>query len=124
MGAALYAAAALIVGGGLVHSVLGERHLLSWLARRADLPPLLGGPEITLRIFRFAWHFTSLAWFGFAALLVLMAQEALSPRSVAAVLSAVFLTMAVVTALASRGRHLAWPLFLVVGLVTLAGALI
>src|SRR4249920_816458 len=71
----LFFAAFLTFAVGLAHSVLGERYILIRLFRRTDIPHLSGGPEFTIRILRFAWHLTTVAWWGFAAILVLLAQQ-------------------------------------------------
>ena len=115
----LYLAALLTVGIGLVHSILGERFIISRLADNPGLPRLLGGREFTFRTLRFAWHLTTLAWFGFAAMLVMMARGEFSPADLALVIAAVFGISAVVTLVASRGRHLAWIVFLAIGTLSL-----
>lgn len=117
MKTALLVAALLTFGVGLAHSVLGERYILSRLFRRPDLPHLFGGPEFTVRTLRFAWHLTTIAWWGFAAILFLLAQPPLSAQSVARIVAITFLLTSVVTAFVSRGRHLAWPVFLVIGAI-------
>jgi hypothetical protein len=106
----------------LGHSILGERYILIRLFRRADLPKLFGGTEFTARTLRFAWHLTTIAWWGAAALFCYMARGQLSSASVAAVLAGVFLASAAVTLVASRGRHLAWPVFLTIGVIALYGS--
>src|SRR3954468_15002221 len=116
-------AAALALGIGIAHSFLGEKYILIRLFRRNDLPKLFGGTQFTIRTLRFAWHLTSVAWWGAAALLFLLAQGPLSSSAVSAVLAAVFLASAGVTFIASRGRHLAWPVFLAIGFIALYGAL-
>ena len=114
----LLAAAALLVLTGLAHSVLGERYILMRLFRRDNLPRLFGGDWFTRRTLRFAWHLTSVAWFGFAALLVLLAAGAAPGRNVLlAAIAVTFLVTSAITALASRGRHLAWPAFLAVAVL-------
>ena len=115
----LYIAAILVIGVAIAHSVLGERYLISRLSRLEGLPHLLGGPEFAFRILRFAWHITTVAWFGFAAIFVLMAHEAVSTRSIAAVVAVTFVVSAVITVAASRGRHLAWVVFLAIGTISL-----
>lgn len=112
---ALCLASFLAFGVGLAHSYLGEKYLLIRLFRRVDLPHLMGGPEFTMRTLRFAWHLTTVAWWGFAAILVLLADQSLSIRSVSWVLAITFLVSSAITAIASRGRHLAWLVFLVIG---------
>jgi hypothetical protein len=119
----LYLVAALLAFGvGLAHSIMGERYILIRLFRRTDLPKLFGGTEFTIRTLRFAWHLTTVAWWGAAALFFLMAQRPLSSAAVSGVLAGVFLVSAVITLVASRGRHLAWPVFLTIGVIALYGA--
>jgi len=115
-------AATLAVALGVAHSFLGEKYILIRLFRRSDLPQLFGGTEFTIRTLRFAWHLTSVAWWGAAALLFLLAQGPLSSAAVSGVLAAVFLVSAAITFIASRGRHLAWPVFLAIGFIALYGA--
>lgn len=115
-------AAALVVALGVAHSFLGEKYILIRLFRRRDLPQLFGGTEFTIRTLRFAWHLTSVAWWGAAALLFLLAQGPLSSAAVSGVLAAVFLVSAAITFIVSRGRHLAWPVLLAIGFIALYGA--
>src|SRR3989440_9909196 len=112
-------AAALALGIGVAHSFLGEKYILIRLFRRSDLPKLFGGTEFTVRTLRFAWHLTSVAWCGAAALFLLLARGPLSSAAVSGVLAAVFLVSAGITLIASRGRHLAWPVFLAIGFIAL-----
>lgn len=118
---ALYAAAFLTVAIGIAHSYLGERYLLMRLFRRDNLPKLFGGDEFTKQTLRFAWHITSVAWLGFAALLVLLAQGEPSIRAVGMVIGVTFLVHCVIALVASRGRHLSWPVFLAIGLAAISG---
>ena len=48
---------------------LGEKYILIRLFKRNNLPKLLGSDWLTKRVLRFAWHLTSIAWWGFAAIL-------------------------------------------------------
>ncbi len=115
-------AACLCVALSLAHSFLGERYILIRLFRRTDLPKLFGGTEFTARTLRFAWHLTSVAWLGASALFFQLARGPISSPAMATVLAVVFLVSAGITLIASRGRHLAWPVFLVVGLIALYGS--
>jgi|SRR5687768_18609266 len=111
-------AAALLASTAVAHSVLGERYILVRLFRRPDLPRLFGSDWFTRRTLRFAWHLTSIAWLGFAAVLLLVAQPgAPTTSSLLRAAGATFVVTAAVTALGSNGRHLAWPVFLAVGLL-------
>ena len=114
----LAAGATLFVG--LAHSYLGERYILVRLFRRADLPHLLGSDVFTKQTLRFAWHLTSVAWWGAAAVLLALGQN--SPRLGVLALSGTFFASALVTLVASRGRHLAWPVFLLIAVAAWLGA--
>jgi len=61
--------AVLLVAIGIVHSYLGEKYILIRLFKRDNLPQLLGSDWFTKRVIRFAWHLTTIAWWGFAAIL-------------------------------------------------------
>lgn len=112
-------AAALVVALGLAHSWLGERYILQRLFRRADLPRLFGSDEFTRRTLRFAWHVTSVAWLGLAAVLVLLRRPPLSASALGLAVGLAFLVQGVIALAGSRGRHLSWPVFLAVGLLAI-----
>ena len=115
---ALYTASVLIFTLGLAHSVLGERFILVRLLRRESLPKLFGGTEFTARTLRFAWHITTVAWWGIAALLWLAASENLNSESVLKVLAYTLLLSGILPLVITRCRHLSWiVLFLAGGLV-------
>lgn len=118
----LLLAAALVFAVGLAHSFLGEKYILMRLFRRQDLPKLLGDATFTVRTLRFAWHLTTVAWWGFGAMLVLAAQQRLDPASTLQVLAVTMLVTSVTVLVASRGRHLAWPVFGAIGAIALYAA--
>lgn len=107
----LWSAVALIVLLGLVHSVLGERYILTRLFRR-DLPKLFGSDDFTKRTLRFAWHLTTVVWWGVAVVLIVLATD--DVQAAFDVLAATALVSAIVALVGSRGRHLAWVVFLVI----------
>jgi hypothetical protein len=111
----LVAAAGLSIGVGVVHSILGERKLLRPLLRSNSGPKLLAVP-LARQTLRFAWHLTSVAWWGFAAVFLALAQERpdATGRAVLTVSAATFLLTGAITALATGGRHLAWIVFLAI----------
>lgn len=121
----LASAAALALLLGLAHSVLGERYILMRLFRR-PLPPLFGDDAFTRRTLRFAWHLTSLAWWGMGGLLLAYATQApaLDAGGLLAVraLAATFAVSGLVTLVHSRGRHLAWAVMLAIAGLAWAGA--
>lgn len=119
MAIALYFAAVLIVAVAAAHSYLGERYILICLFRRRDLPELFGSTEFTTRTLRFAWHLSSVAWLGFAGLVVLMAHSPTGLDAVGFVIGCTFLAHSAIALAASRGRHLSWPVFLVIGIIVI-----
>lgn len=108
-------AAAVLTVIAVIHSVLGELAIIGPLSRSGswNLPI---GRATGMKIMRFAWHLTSLAWIGLAI------AVAGVPVGVAA--GGVALLSGVIIFLILR-THLAWPLFLAAGLYALdsAGAL-
>jgi hypothetical protein len=112
---ALLVAAALLVLVAAAHSYLGERYILIRLFRRRDLPELFGSDRFTRRTLRFAWHVTSIAWVGFAGVAwALAGPGAIDRRLVLGALAATFFVTGTLVVVASRGRHLSWPVFLAV----------
>jgi len=104
---------------GIAHSYLGERYILIRLFRRGDLPKLFGGDEFTKNTLRFAWHLTTVAWWGFAAILFYFAQPEKSNSVVGNIIGVIFLIHFVIALLGSKGRHLSWIVFLIIGLTTI-----
>ncbi len=104
-------AACLLVVIAIAHSVLGELKLLGPLLR---LEWSLTVPRPAAdRIFRFAWHLTSVAWVALAAVLV----GASVPVACAAVCLVSFAVI-----IARVPGHVAWPAFLAAGLLALGYA--
>ncbi len=114
----LVTAAGLTVAIGAAHSWLGERYLIGRLLERRDLPRLFGGDTFTRRTLRFAWHLTTVAWVGLAAIMLVLASAPPHPgvRLLGRVLALVFLAHAAVALLGSRGRPYAWVVFLAIAL--------
>lgn len=119
----LVLAAVIAISLGIAHSILGERYILIRLFRRPDLPKLFGGTAFTTRTLRFAWHLTTLAWWGLAAVLLLLGQHPADPRRIALGVGLTFLASGVAALIGSRGRHLAWIAFLLIGGLALGAAL-
>lgn len=115
---ALYTASVLIFSLGLAHSVLGELFILVRLFRRESLPKLFGGTEFTARTLRFAWHITTVAWWGIAALLWLAASDNLNSESALTVLGYTLVLSGILPLVITCAQHLSWVvLFLAGGLV-------
>ncbi len=114
----LFAAAILAFCIGLVHSYLGERFILIRLFKRDAIPHLFGSDAFTKGTLRFAWHLTTVAWWGFAVILLLL-NESASSKEILNVIAAVFLISAILAAVFTRGRHLSWIVFLTISILTL-----
>jgi hypothetical protein len=83
------------------------------LFRLNNLPRLLGGDFFTKRILRFAWHLTTIAWWGIAA--ALPAIVAPSPSNAANclyIISLIFLVSGLMSAGFTKGVHISWIVFL------------
>ena len=119
MQTALYIAAFLAVAVGIAHSYLGERYILIRLFRRDDLPKLFGSSDFTLRTLRFTWHVTSVTWWGFAAILFLLAQPPIKSSAIGLVIGCTFLIHFVIALIGSKGKHLSWLAFLVIGIIAI-----
>jgi ribonuclease BN (tRNA processing enzyme) len=110
---------------GAAHSWLGERYILARLFRRADLPHLFGSDVFTKRTLRFAWHVTTLAWWGIAGILVLAWAGGPADVRIGGVLEMIALTAlmsALIGLIWTRGRHPAWIVFVAIGAATWIGA--
>ena len=120
MNAALTIAVVLAIAVGAAHSYLGERYVLIRLFRRPDLPHLFGSDVFTRRTLRFAWHITTIAWLGLAGVLWALGRGS-TTAGIRAVSIACLLS-ALLTLVASRGRHLAWIVFLAIAVAAWVGA--
>ncbi|MFD2168275.1 hypothetical protein ACFSJY_18605 [Thalassotalea euphylliae] len=107
----LYLAATLIVFIGIAHSYLGERYILIRLFKRDNLPKLFGSDRFTIQTLRFAWHITSLAWLGLAAVLILLASPNTKPYQLVLIIAVTFSIHGVIALVASKGKHLSWVVF-------------
>ena len=114
-----YLAAILLMAIGVAHSYFGEKYILIRLFRRNDLPKLYGGTEFTKNTLRFAWHLTTVAWVGFALVLIHLSGNSLSESVIGNIIALTFLVHGIVSLGGSRGRHFSWPVFLVIGVAVL-----
>ena len=123
MDACLITGAILALLIAAAHSYLGERFILSRLLRRTELPPLFGNEQFTRQTLRFAWHLTSIAWVGLAAVLIgFSLEDPQRTRTIALLaISLTFSVHAVATFIATRGRHLAWIVFIAIALAAWLG---
>ncbi|CAH9050387.1 hypothetical protein PSECIP111854_00520 [Pseudoalteromonas sp. CIP111854] len=115
----LYLSAMLLVCVAIAHSYLGERYILCRLFKRNNLPKLFGSDDFTKRTLRFAWHLTSIAWFGFAGIVVALIQPELDKLVVAQIIAATFGIHFFIALIGSKGKHLSWVLFATVSILML-----
>ena len=108
----LLIAAFMLICIGAVHSYFGERYILIRLFRRDNIPKVNGSSWYTKRVLRFAWHLTTVSWWGFAAILVVLEFPTINAqRFVLSVVSIVFFVSGVMSASSTKFQHLSWPVF-------------
>lgn len=96
---------------GLIHSYLGEKYILIRLFKR-DIPKLFGSDVFTKQVLRFAWHLTTVAWFGFAAILATLHYDLNSRDGILLyIISLVFLISGAISCTFTRGRHYSYFVF-------------
>lgn len=105
---------------GLAHSVLGERYILTRLFRRDNLPKLFGGTDFTTRTLRFAWHLTTIALWGFSALLWQASSDALDQTAVLRTIGWTCLASGLLPLIITRGKHLSWLVLFTIGAIALS----
>ena len=120
----LQLAAALAFFLGLAHSVLGERYILVRLFRRDNLPKLFGGTEFTTRTLRFAWHITTILWWGFAVLLWQLASGPVNTSFILNVIGFTSIAAGLLPLIITRGKHLSWVVLFIIGAIATAKAAI
>lgn len=119
----LYIGSVLAILTGFIHSVLGEKYILIRLFQRDNLPQLLGGDWFTKRVLRFAWHLTTVAWWGFAAILFVLASPGENTRGeVLLVTGTVFLISGILSAAFTNGKHISWVVFLAISCISFFAA--
>lgn len=111
----LMLAAFLIVALGLAHSILGERFILTRLFRRPDLPKIRSSVDFTVQTLRFAWHITTVAWFGLAALVLVASEGQLNSQSAVQIVGYTAIASALLPLYFTRGKHLSWLVLFVIG---------
>ena len=108
----LILAATLAIFIGVVHSYLGERYILNRLFTRNNLPRLFGSDWFTKRVLRFAWHLTTVAWWGFAAILyIISVANGNIQKQILIVISGVFLVNGLLSSTFTKGKHVSWIIF-------------
>ena len=114
-----YSAALTLFVIGLAHSYLGERYILIRLFKRDNLPKLFGNSEFTKNTLRFAWHLTTITWWGFAAILLHLASPNISKTYISWVIAITFLAHFSISIIGSKAKHFSWIFFLLVSVFVL-----
>ncbi len=107
----------LLVFIGALHSYLGERYILIRLFK-IELPKLFGSDIFTKQVLRFAWHLTTVAWFGFAAILSTLyfgSEDFIS--ILLCIVSLVFLISGAMSFGYTKGKHYSYLVFWSVSLI-------
>lgn len=107
----LIIAATLAIGISLVHSGLGEKYILRRLFRQ-ELPKIFGNDAFTKQTLRFAWHLTSVAWIGLGITLTSTPN-----KETVRLIGSIFAISALFPLIATRGKHLAWIIFLTIAVL-------
>jgi uncharacterized membrane protein len=111
----LYIGSILAVFIGAIHSFLGEKYILVRLFRLDNLPKLIGGDWFTKRVIRFAWHITTVAWWGFAAIMYVFARSSENLKSeILLIIGLVFLVSGIFSAGFTKGKHISWVVFWII----------
>lgn len=117
----LIVATLLIIAIGIAHSYLGEKYIFVRLFRQ-PLPKLFGNDQFTKQTLRFAWHVTTIAWLGFAALLLTLYLGETSESSVLMTIGVTFAATAITALLGSRGKHLSWVVFGAIAIICITSS--
>jgi hypothetical protein len=117
----LSTAAVLLIFTAFVHSLLGEQRLIGpLLARREGVL----ASSLARFVLRFVWHLLSINCIVLALILVQLIQNPITARHWAAAVTGVAFTGAgLFDAVASRGRHIGWPLLTGIGSAALLSLL-
>ena len=111
----LYIGSILALFVGAIHSFLGEKYILIRLFRLNNLPRLLGSDWFTKRVLRFAWHITTVAWWGFAAIMYVFASSGENSKSeILLITGLVFFVSGMFSAGFTKGKHISWVVFWVI----------
>ncbi len=119
----LFAASLGITIVALIHSFLGEKLIVKPILK-LNLPKILGSELLTKQTVRFAWHLTTLAAFGFAAILFFYSLNPIASDVIVITIKIIatgLFVAALISAVATQGRHFSWWAFLLIGILTWLG---
>ena len=97
---------------GVIHSCLGERFILVRLFRGSQVPHLLGSDVFTKRTLRFAWHITTIAWWGLGYIIWTIATDPENLEHVVLyTVGSIFVLSGIFAFGFTGGKHLSWVIF-------------
>ena len=111
MSPALIGSAALILATAAIHSILGERRVMS---RVGSIDPAVLSPRLA-RMLHFTWHLASVCMVLTAAAVAWPG----SPLPLIRLIGATYLALGIIALWKSRGRHVSGPLFTGAGVLAL-----
>jgi hypothetical protein len=111
MSVAQLGSASLIVATAAVHSILGERRVMS---RIGSIDPAMLHPRLK-RMLHFTWHVASIYMLLKAAAVAWPG----SPRPLVRLIGVTYLALGLVALWKSRGRHVSGPLYTGAGVLAL-----
>ncbi len=114
------AAGVACVASALMHSLLGEAWLVGPLVRSRT--GVMGRPSAR-QVTRLAWHWTSVLWLMTGGVLVSAGLGHPVDTWLLACIGGVHLVLGLFDAVVTRGRHLGWPLLVLIGGLTLLALL-
>lgn len=120
----LLAAAVVAVLVGVIHSILGEVLIFRKLRKGTIIPTQAAAPlePRNVRILWATWHLASAFGFGFAAILLFLANHDSAPDpAIAWTLTLSFAAGSVLVMAATRGKHPGWIGLLIVSVLTFLG---
>lgn len=122
----LASAAATLALIGVCHSWLGERKVIGPLLSPVQDAGARRIGSYMQRIIRGAWHLTSVTWIGGALIFLVIGANDLTAatRGILMISALLYGGISIYLLLTTKGRHIAWPLFLAVSVfsaVPLAG---
>ena len=112
----LLMAAALCVITAILHSVLGEKHLIAPLLA-SDAPIIR--ENLARQVTRLAWHWTTILWFLVAAVLAMAAYSEIEVGGLIIAIGAAHLIVGLFDVIFTRARHIGAPLITIIGVLTL-----
>lgn len=107
----LLISAILLIFIGFVHSILGEYKLIAPLSKQEDNIVFQEDP-LNRVVLRGAWHLTTIAWWGAAIVILILANMKSPPTMAIHAMAGTFLITGLLIGVITSGRHPAWVIFL------------